>query len=230
MLPAMPRRALLRALPALLLPALLAPRLALAGTEGAVPAAATTAAPAGATLPDAQTVIAPIRTLCDGLIGVMKAGTKTPFDQRVAMLAPAIDKAFDLATILQVSVGFDWPNLPADQRTTLLAAFRRYTIASYVSSFDSFDGQHFVVSPTLRAVGAEQVVDTRIVATNGDTHTLDYVMRQDKAGWQAVDVLADGTISRVAVQRSDFRQLLAHGGGPALLASLQRKVADLSSG
>ena len=34
-------------------------------------------------------------------------------------------------------------------------------------------------------------------------------MRQVNAdAWKAVDVLLDGTISRVAVQRSDFRSLL----------------------
>ena len=37
---------------------------------------------------------------------------------------------------------------------------------------------------------------------------LDYVMRQGEKGRRAVDVLLDGSISRVAVQRSDFRSLL----------------------
>ena len=59
---------------------------------------------------------------------------------------------------------------------------------------------------------------------------LGYLMQQTPAGWKAVDVLADGSISRVAVQRSDFRGLLASGGVSALLASLERKVADLSNG
>jgi phospholipid transport system substrate-binding protein len=55
-------------------------------------------------------------------------------------------------------------------------------------------------------------------------------MRNGPAGWKAVDVLANGSISRVAVQRSDFRELLANGGVPALMAALQRKVANLSGG
>ena len=43
-------------------------------------------------------------------------------------------------------------------------------------------------------------------------------------------MLAAGSISRVAVQRSDFRRILSNGGGDALLASLQRKTSDLSGG
>ena len=36
-------------------------------------------------------------------------------------------------------------------------------------------------------------------------------MRDDNGVWRAVDVLLDGSISRVAVQRSDFRKILANG-------------------
>ena len=55
-------------------------------------------------------------------------------------------------------------------------------------------------------------------------------MHSDPSGWKAVDVLEDGSISRVAVQRSDFRQLLDSGGLPALTTALRQKVATLSGG
>jgi phospholipid transport system substrate-binding protein len=55
-------------------------------------------------------------------------------------------------------------------------------------------------------------------------------MRQANGPWQVVDVLLDGTISRVAVQRSDFRHLLTQGGSAALVVSLQSKAAQLSGG
>jgi phospholipid transport system substrate-binding protein len=45
-----------------------------------------------------------------------------------------------------------------------------------------------------------------------------------------LDVLAEGSISLVAAQRSDFRRILSNGGGDALLTSLQRKTSDLSGG
>ena len=75
----------------------------------------------------------------------------------------------------------------------------------------------------------EVVVATQISPRSGSPTRLDYVMRQMPSGWRAVDVLADGSISRVAVQRSDFQSLLA-SGGQALIASLQRKVQTLSGG
>ena len=175
--------------------------------------------------------LAPIRTLCDSLISVMRAGQNTPFAQRFASLAPAVERAFDLPAILRLSVGPSWATLPADQQGTLLTAFRRYTIANYVSSFNNYTGQRFDVLPDTRSLpNGEQVAQTRIVSSSGESHSLDYVMRQDGSQWKAVDVLADGSISRVAVQRSDFRRLVSRGGAEALLASLQAKTVDLSGG
>jgi phospholipid transport system substrate-binding protein len=188
-------------------------------------------APLTARAVDASAVIQPIQQLCDGLLAIMHEGRSVPFEQRFDQLAPAVENAFDLETILQVSVGPFWAMLPPDQTAMLEAAFRRYTVASYVNSFDNFTGQKFEVSPALRALpNDQQEVNTRIIPRSGEPHVLDYVMRQNPQGWRAVDVLLDGTISRVAVQRSDFRSLLLHGGAEALAKSLQEKTADLSGG
>jgi phospholipid transport system substrate-binding protein len=194
--------------------------------------AGTTAFFIGAALPagaaDDEAVIAPIQHLVDGLLQVMKAGTATPFSQRFGMLAPVIDRTFNLTAILQESVGANWSTMPPDQQAMLAQAFRSYTVASYVNNFDEFNGQRFEVSANTRAVGNDQVVQTRLIPRSGDSHELDYVMREGGSGWRAVDVLADGSISRVAVQRSDFRRLLARGGAQALVDSLRNKTGDLS--
>jgi phospholipid transport system substrate-binding protein len=173
---------------------------------------------------------ATVQQLIDGLLQIMKAGPATPFQQRFAMLGPVIDNTFDLPVILQESVGSGWASLQPDQQAMLMDAFRRYTVASYVNSFDNFNGQRFDISPNTRSIGAQQIVETKIIPQKGETHELDYVMREGSNGWRVVDVLADGSISRVAVQRSDFRRLLARGGPHALADSLRAKSADLSDG
>jgi phospholipid transport system substrate-binding protein len=172
--------------------------------------------------------IAPIQQLTVGLVRVMKAGRATPFSQRFDMLAPVIDQTFDLTTILKASVGATWDTLPRDQQATLLKAFRRYTVASYVNGFDQ-DNEHFVINPEPRSDGDQQIVRIRIIPNSGEEYKLDHVMQRGPAGWRVVDILADGAISRVAVQRSDFRQLMRQGGASALAQSLEIKSADLSN-
>jgi phospholipid transport system substrate-binding protein len=180
------------------------------------------------TAPDAT---ATINQLNVALLAAMKAGGRTDFSRRFDMLAPAVDQAFDLPTVLSASIGLEWASLSQQQQGRLLDAFRRYTVASYVANFDNYAGQSFTVLPDTRSLGADRVVvKSRIAPVNGDATELDYVMRQTPSGWKVVDVLAAGSISRVAVQRSDFRHLLSKGGGDALVASLLRKTSDLSGG
>ncbi len=175
--------------------------------------------------------VAPIRTLCDALIEAMKAGHSAPFQQRYNALAPVVDRVFDLPVVLQVSVGPTWSTLAADQQSTLEVAFRRYTLANYVSNFDNFTGQRFEVEPDTKGLpNGEQLAQTKIISASGESHELDYVMRNVGGAWKAIDVLADGSISRVAVQRSDFRRLVARGGAQALIESLNQKTSDLSGG
>ena len=171
---------------------------------------------------------APIRALLDGLLTSMKAGTAAPFPQRFARLAPVIDRAYDLPATLQATVGPRWASFTPSQQAQLLEAFRTFTIARYTDNFDEFGGERLEILPDTRAAGADQIVPTHIVPARGDTIRIDYVMRQTSQGWRAVDVLLNGTISQVAVQRSDFRAVLTSGGADALVASLKEKIATLS--
>lgn len=175
-------------------------------------------------------VATPIASLQQGLLTVMKAGKSTPFEQRYNLLAPIIERVFDVPQILRASVGLTWSSIPPQQQQALLQVFQRYTVATFVSNFDSYNGQRFNISPQLRTVGNDVVVDTQLVSTDGTVHRLDYVMRQEGYSWKVVDVLSDGSISQVATQRSDFVSVLRQGGAPALIARLQQKVANLSGG
>ena len=201
--------------------------LALAATGGAI-AGAGAASPAWAD--DAAAVRAPIVALYKGLEAVMKAGRATPFPRRFDILAPVVDQVFDLETVLRVSVGLRWASMDTAAKSALSEAFRRFTVATYVANFDKFGGEKLEVLPDTRAVGEDQVAQSRIVPTSGEVVRLDYLMRRTGGTWRVVDVLLDGTISRVAVQRSDFRALLGKGDTTALLDSLKRKTADLSGG
>ena len=187
--------------------------------------------PANAQTSGDAAATAPVEQLDNALLSAMKAGNSASFEDRYRALTPVVEQVFNLDAVLAASIGLTWPTVPDDQKAALEAAFRRYTVSSYATSFNSYNGQSFQVSPTVRTLGnGEVVVNSRLIRADGSSVALDYVMRRGPAGWQAVDVLTDGSISRVAVQRSDFRELLSSGGAPALAEGLQHKVADLSGG
>jgi phospholipid transport system substrate-binding protein len=171
----------------------------------------------------------PLRALYAALEAAMRTGRSASFPQRFDALAPVVEQAFDLETVLKVSVGLRWDGIDPAMRARLLQAYRRFTIATYVANFDKYDGERFAILPGTRDSGNDRIIGTEII--NGGDHTrLDYVMRDVNGSWRAVDVLLEGSISRVAVQRSDFRKILANGDVDGLIASLHRKIADLSDG
>jgi phospholipid transport system substrate-binding protein len=186
-------------------------------------------APAFAQVSQASEARKPIIDLYNGLQAVMRMSGAS-FQQRFERLAPVIDRVFDLETILRTSVGLVWNQLAEQQRQALFTIFRTYTSATYTANFDKDDGEKFEVLPQTRLSGNDQIVQTRLIGSSGEPTRIDYVMRSGAMGWRIVDVLLDGTISRVAVQRSDFRSLLRSGEPTPLIDSLRRKVADLSGG
>lgn len=171
---------------------------------------------------------APIEALDQALLVAMHAGKATPFSQRYETLEPVVERAFDLDTILQTSVGPRWQTFTPEQQQELKTEFLRFTVASYVANFSSFTNEMFDVLVDGRTIGSDQVVETKIIS-GATTNRIDYVMREQSEGWRAVDVLLDGAISRVAVQRSDFRKLVESGPEP-LIESLRKKTAALSGG
>ena len=193
-------------------------------------ALAAVALPFGARAPDSAATRKPIVDLYAALEALMRTGRATPFPDRFRTLAPVIDRVYDLTTVLRVSVGLRWPSFTDATRAELSDAFRAFTVASFVANFDKYEGEKFEVLPDTRMVGADHVVQTRIVAQTGEPIRLDYVMQPSDSGWRITDVLLDGSISRVAVQRSDFRALLVHSDAAELIQSLRRKVAHLSGG
>jgi phospholipid transport system substrate-binding protein len=174
--------------------------------------------------------LTPIQILDDGLLAAMRAGRATPFDTRMQMLIPIVQRAFNLPAILQASVGPRYVSFSPQTQADLLNIFIQFTAASYAANFDSYNGERFEVSPETRRSGSDEVVTTKIVGSGGESNRLDYVVRANGGAYQIVDVLLDGSISRVAVQRSDFRSVLASGDATPLIGMLRNKVASLAAG
>jgi phospholipid transport system substrate-binding protein len=185
-------------------------------------------APALADTPES----APVGSFDTALIAVMKAGSaNASFQSRYDQLDPAVVRTLNLPVILQNSVGVEWATIPAAQQQQLEKVFETFTVASYVNGFSSYGGQQIQLLPAERDLGAKKIVETQIVPSDGSQPTrLDYVMADGANGWQATDVLFNGTISKVAVQASDFSSLVTSGDASQLIAALKAKISTLSGG
>jgi len=170
-----------------------------------------------------------VRGFYDALLTTMRNGPTLGQSGRYARLAPVVDRVFDVPSMTRLAIGPTWATLSPAQQQQLVEAFRHYVAATYADRFDSYSGQQLQVTGE-RPYNADVIVQTKIVKSDGDTTTLDYLMRQNQGSWQISDVYLDGTISQLAIQRSEFHSILRREGVDGLVMALNRKVDLLGNG
>jgi phospholipid transport system substrate-binding protein len=170
-----------------------------------------------------------VRGFYDTLLNTMKNGRSLGQSGRYARLAPVVDRVFNVPSMTRLAIGSTWASLPPAQQQQLTEAFRHYIAATYADRFDSYSGEQLQVTGE-QPYNADVIVQTKIVKSNGESTTLNYLMRQNQGSWQIADVYLDGTISQLAVQRSEFNSILRREGVDGLVMALNRKVDLLSGG
>lgn len=182
------------------------------------PMAASQAAPGPATV---------VGEFHDQLLAAMKRAEAESVKQRFETLSPAVDKAFDLERMIRVAGGSQWESADPAQRTTLLKAFRRLSIATYASQFDGYSGERFETVGDRPGPQDTVLVQTRIVGAEDLNAGLTYVMKETNSRWLIADILLDNSVSQLAVRRSEYRRILADSGIAGLVNTLNRKADEL---
>ena len=170
---------------------------------------------------------APVRGFYDTLLDTMRQGQTLGQAGRFAALEPVVRRSFDIPYMTRVAVGPAWSTLPEAKRQQLTDAFGRYITATWASRFDSYSGEKLEVGGE-KSYGAAMLVETRIVKSDGEPVSINYLMRRDGDAWRIADVYLTGTISELATRRAEFSAVLRRAGVDALIATLNSKSAGMT--
>jgi phospholipid transport system substrate-binding protein len=167
-----------------------------------------------------------IRQFYAELQNVMQHASTLGARGRYQKLEPIVLHMFDVPYMARLSIGPSWSKLMPDQKRRAAQAYGRYLTALYATRFDGYSGERFEI------LGEQQIkhatmIKTRIVKSNGEPVSINFVMHDNDIAWQARDVYLDSAISEVATRRSEFAALLRTSGIDALIASLNKKADDL---
>jgi len=167
-----------------------------------------------------------IRQFYVQLQDVMQHATTLGPRGRYQKLEPIVLRMFDVPYMARLSIGPSWARLATDQKRRVAQAYGRYLTALYATRFDGYSGERFEV------LGEQQIkhatmIKTRIVKSNGEPVSINFVMHDNDIAWQARDVYLDSAISEVATRRSEFNAVLRSSGIDALIASLNKKADEL---
>ena len=181
--------------------------------------------PATAQDPDVSAAREPVEGLYAALLGAMKGGDSLGFEGRRELVAPAVDAAYDLEFMASKVLGRHWRVLSEEQRTAWVETFRALTVNTYASRFKSFSGQALEVGEVAPASRGTAVVYTRIHSPGEEPVEIRYRMRPlDEAGWRIVDVYLNGTVSELALRRSEYSSVIKREGFEYLDRSLREKI------
>lgn len=168
-----------------------------------------------------------VRTFCERLLESMKGGATLGFKGREAKMRPAVAEAYDMPGMMKATLGTSAGKLSADESARLLTAYNDFSVATYAAQFNEWNGERFDVGEPRPSSAGMMIVPSQLVPKSGDPTEIDYVMRQVDGKWHIVDVLFEGTVSQVAVRRSEFGSLFRSKGLDGLVAVLEKQTAAL---
>ncbi len=188
----------------------------------AASARAETAAPAS---PPVQVV----EKLHAALLGVMKDADALGYQGRYDRLEPVLNETYDTPFMAEKSVGRHWKQASAADQAKLVATFSRFMVANYAGRFDGYSGQTFEIVGEEPSAQETVLVRTRLVDPQGEVVQLNYRLRQANSSWKIIDVYLNGTVSELALRRSEYASLIKREGWSAVIAALDQRIQGFAS-
>jgi phospholipid transport system substrate-binding protein len=137
---------------------------------------------------------------------------------------------FDFQRMTQLAVARAWRQASAEQRSALVAEFRRLLVRTYSGSLAAYRNEAIEYKRMPGAAGeAEVLVRSWVRRPGSEAVTIDYDMAHTPAGWQVYDVTVSG-ISLVITYRESFAAAVREGGIDGLIKALADKNRQAADG
>ena len=194
-------------------------------------ASAEPAAPSGGAATAAAKPSAAIDALHASLIDVMKNAEALGYAGREQKLRTVIPKYFDVDEMARQSLGGQqWKAASEDAKRRYLDTFARFMVANYAGRFDGFSGQSFETLGEVPGPRDTVIVKSRLLDPTDKNIDLNYRMHRVDGGWKVIDVYLNGSVSELALRRSEFVSIVKRENLDALLVALDAKIAKLAAG
>ena len=166
----------------------------------------------------------PIEQLYAVLLDCLKNADALGIEGRRVKIAPAVAAAYDLPFMAEKILGRHWSGLPEADHARWTDAFGRLTVATYAERMTGYTGQRFEVLRVEASQRGTAVVYSQVVTPKEPPIAINYRMRSGADGWRIIDVYLNGTVSELALRRSEYASVLQRDGFEKLVASIDQKI------
>ena len=143
-------------------------------------------------------------------------------DQRLQRIEAVAYENFDFETMGKLVLARNWKTFSKEERVRFVAEFENLLARTYGSRLQRYSDEGVEVVGARGELRGDVTVHTQIVGGNFDGATVDYRMRERKAGWKAIDAVVEG-VSLVSAYRTQFREVLSGGSPSELLERMSEK-------
>jgi phospholipid transport system substrate-binding protein len=164
------------------------------------------------------------------LLDVMRRADELGYGGRRRVLAPVIQSSFDTPFMARLALGRGWRDLDAAEQERWLAVFQELSLATYAARFDKFSGERFETRDVEPAAHDTVLVKTELVRPEDEPVALHYRLRQEGGSWRIIDIYLNGTVSEVALRRSEYTAVVKRDGFDALVSEVEEKIQAYTRG
>jgi phospholipid transport system substrate-binding protein len=173
--------------------------------------------------PAAEGPRAVVEATTDAVLGILRDGGLTA-DEKRHRIEDVVYARVDFDTLSRLVLAQNWKALTGAQRTDFVREFRRHLALTYGKNVDSYRNERVAIEGEREEARGDWTVKTKIVRGGPDDIAVDYRLRQTNGTWRIIDFIIEG-VSLVSNYRSQFQEIMAHGGAGRLLDLLREKNA-----
>lgn len=164
------------------------------------------------------------------LLDTLRQADQLGYAGRARRLAPVVSEVYDVPFMAEKSLGPRWKSLGQAERQQWIELSREFSVANYAANFDHDSGQTIEILGEESAANDTVVVRTRIVDPKSESVEMSYRLHRTDGGWKIVDVYLKGTVSELALRRSDYASVLEREGFAALADTMRTRIDELAAG
>ena len=168
--------------------------------------------------------VAQLRSEIDQVLAIAYSGTDTQtLPDRVR---PLLEKDFSFELVTRQAIGPGWRQFTPGDQQKVTDLFSRLVIRIYAARVVGTQRPNIVYGKMVTLAGDRCEIPSRVTAPNGDRpYAVVYRLINLSGSWRIYDVLIEG-VSFVANYRAQFDELVQRGGAPAVIKTLEAKLAE----
>jgi phospholipid transport system substrate-binding protein len=167
--------------------------------------------------------VAMLRSSTDEVLSIAYSGHGT--ENLPARVRPLLEKSFAFDLVTRQAMGPGWRQFSATDQKRVTDLFTQLLIRTYSARVVGTQRPKITYGAPVELSPDRREIPTRVTTTSGsEPFAVVYRLIKLPAGWRTYDVLIEG-VSFVANYRAQFDEIIQNGGAPAVIRTLETKLA-----